>query len=61
MLVRANMNSALFIGFDNLNFEAAMISELMLVRAEHELWIVDNLNYELGESLLANQYSQDWN
>jgi len=35
-------------------------SELMLVRAQHELWIVDNLNYELGESLLANQYSQDW-
>jgi len=35
------------------------ISELMLVRAEHELLIVDNLNYELGESLLANQYSQD--
>ena len=37
MLVRANMNSALFIGFDNLNFEAAMICELMLVRAEREL------------------------
>jgi hypothetical protein len=37
MFVRVDMNSALCIGFDNLNSEVATISELMLVKAEHEL------------------------